>query len=474
MKRLAFGMRFLGWLLLGTAAVAQRPAPIIVDYPQEGTIFPPDFSAPTFLWRDAGTNARLWVIEVSFADGSRPIRLESTGPPLRVGEVDPRCVSPTNELPQLTPEQAAAHTWTPAANTWRTIKEHSGEHAATVTFTGVRGEDDDQAISRGAVSIETSRDPVGAPIFYRDVPLMPSELEKGVIKPLAAAAVPLIAWRLRNVSESSSHLLMEGLHTCANCHSFSRDGTTLGMDLDGPQNDKGMYTLASIKPQMTIRNEDVIEWSSFKGKLTGDLRVGFMSQVSPDGQYVVTMIKGQDPAGARPQRKYVNNFYVANFTDYRFLQVFYPTRGILAWYSKATGRLEPLPGADDPRYVHTNATWTPDGKYLIFARADAKDGYPPGNKPAARANDPNETPIQYDLYRIPFNGGKGGRPEPILGASRNRMSNSFPKVSPDGRWVIFVQARNGLLMRPDSRLYVVPIGGGEARPLRSNTPLMNS
>ena len=29
------------------------------------------------------------------------------------------------------------------------------------------------------------------------------------------------------------------------------------------------------------------------------------------------------------------------------------------------------------------------------------------------------------------------------------MSNSFPKVSPDGRWIVFVQARNGLLMRPD-------------------------
>ena len=57
---------------------------------------------------------------------------------------------------------------------------------------------------------------------------------------------------------------------------------------------------------------------------------------------------------------------MANFKDYRFLQVFYPTRGILAWYSRATGRLQPLPGADDPRYVHTNAVWSPDGKYLVL------------------------------------------------------------------------------------------------------------
>ncbi len=33
--------------------------------------------------------------------------------------------------------------------------------------------------------MSVSADPVNAPIFYRDVPLMPSETEKGFIKPLA-------------------------------------------------------------------------------------------------------------------------------------------------------------------------------------------------------------------------------------------------------------------------------------------------
>jgi Tol biopolymer transport system component len=91
-----------------------------------------------------------------------------------------------------------------------------------------------------------------------------------------------------------------------------------------------------------------------------------------------------------------------------------------------------------------------------------------------RANDPNETQIQYDLYRIPFNDGKGGTPERIVGASENGMSNNFPKISPDGKWVVFVQCKNGQLMRPDSQLYIVPFAGGEARRLRANTRLMNS
>jgi len=82
--------------------------------------------------------------------------------------------------------------------------------------------------------------------------------------------------------------------------------------------------------------------------------------------------------------------------------------------------------------------------------------YPVGEKKALRANDPNETPIQYNLYRVPFNDGRGGTPEPIAGASNNGMSNNFPKVSPDGRWIVFVQCHNGQLMRPDSQLYIVP------------------
>jgi len=173
----------------------------------------------------------------------------------------------------------------------------------------------------------------------------------------------------------------------------------------------------------------------------------------------------------RPTR---SNYYVVNFKNYKFLQVFYPTRGMLAWYNRDTGERNPLPGADDPRYVQTDGVWSPDGSYLVFARAEAKDPYPPDGKMAEYANDPAEVQIQYDLYRVPFNGGQGGQAEAIAGASGNGMSNTFPKVSPDGKWIVFVQCHNGQLMRPDSHLYIVPAEGGQARRMRCNTPLMNS
>lgn len=437
----------------------ERLARITVDYPEEGSIFPPDFAPPTFLWRDAAENAKRWQIEIRFSDGSPAIKVNAPGKRLHVGEVDPRCESTTNELPKLTPQRARDRTWKPDEATWTIIKKRSRERVATVVLTGlgVQG----QPVSRGQVTLETSKDPVGAPIFYRDVPLMPSDLEKGVIKPLAPTAMHLIAWRLRDVGESNSHLLLTGMHTCANCHSFSRDGKTLGMDLDGPGNDKGLYAIAPVKAHMSISNEDVISWSKFNDAApVAQMRLGFMSQMSPDGKYVLTTFRG--------------SYYVVNFKDYRFLQVFYPTRGILAWYDRATGKRHPLPGADDPRYVQTDGVWSPDGKYIVFARALARDPYPKGAKMPLRANDPEETQIQYDLYRIPFNDGRGGTAVPIPGASHNGMSNNFPKVSPDGRWIVFVKCRNGQLMRPDSQLYIVPAEGGQARRLRGNTRLMNS
>ena len=455
------GIVLLG-LLLGSPS---PPASITIDYPEQGSLFPPEITPPTFLWRDSAKGVALWRIDVSFGAGEATIHATSKGERMRIGTVDTDCVADTNQPPP----QLAAHSWTPDPVTWQAIKRHSVSGAATVTITGFRA---DQAVSRGKVAIRTSKDTVGAPIFYRDVPLMPSELEKGVIKPLAAEAIPLVAWRVRNVGEARSRVVMDNLPVCANCHSFSADGKTMGMDLDGLQGNRGMYILAQVASQMAVHKSDVIQWKSPEGKLKGSVRIGFMSQVSPDGQYVVTTVNpaGMPAASAEPP----SNYYVANFKDYRFLQVFYPTRGILSWYSRRTGVLRPLAGADDPRFVQMGAVWSPDGRYLVFARAQATDPNPPAVPLAKFANDPNELQIRYDLYRIPFRNGEGGEPEPIAGASRNGMSNTFPKVSPDGRWIVFVQCRNGELMRPDSQLYIVPAEGGPARRMRCNTPLMNS
>jgi len=473
------GMAALHLLHPGVAPVlaASKPQPgsssrlftsITIDYPQDASIFPPEITPPTFLWRDPATGAQSWRIDIEFADRTKALHLTTNGPGMEIGAIDPRCVSTANKLPTLTPEQAAAHTWKPDPATWSLIKQHSVTKPITIAWAGIDHEG--REVSQGRVSLSTSKDPVAAPIFYRDVPLMPSEGANHVVQPLAPSKMTLINWRLRDLSKFESTIVMHDQHSCANCHSFSNDGKTLGLDVDGPGNDKGLYAIVPVRPQMTIRNEDIVRWNT--DMQVGQSRVGFMSQLSPDGKYVLTTFAG-------PQQNISNSYFVTNFKDYRFLQVFYPTRGILTWLDRASGLRHPLPGADDPQYVQTDGVWSPDGKWIVFARAEAKDPHPPNSSQPVAANDPNEVQIQYSLYRVPFNEGRGGTPEPIAGASNNGMSNNFPKISPDGRWIVFVKNRNGQLMRPDSELYMVPFStgtaaGGTARRMRCNTSLMNS
>jgi len=448
------------------------PAAITVDYPSPGSLFPPDIIAPLVQWRDSSTTATIWRIQIRFGEEAQQIDLWSAGEKMQIGELDSSLVGYVP--PTLTPEQAQAHTWRPDEKLWETIKSHSLRQPATVIISGYPSRDAAEPVSLGRVEIQTSTDPVGAPILYRDVPLLPAtkeQIERGVIKPLPDSVLPDIKWELRYTSQPKSKVVMQSLPTCANCHSVSRDGRTLGIDVDGPQNDKGLYALVPVHKVTTIGPDYVIRWSAFSDPdKTAQKRFGFMSQISPDGNYVITSI---DVPGANG-RRIADRLYNGSFTFYGFGQVFYPTRGVLAWYSRQDRTLKPLPGADDPEYVHTSAFWSPDGKYLVFSREKARDPFAPGQPPARFANDPNETQMQYDLYRIPFNDGKGGKAERVIGASENGMSNNFPKVSPDGKWIVFVRNKNGLLMRPDSQLYIVPFEGGVERRLNCNLKVMNS
>jgi len=469
----------------GALAGQSQPVPVsplTIDYPLNGSVFPPEITPPTFLWHDQNSAATRWTIEISLQGKHQPIRLDVPGDLMQQDRIDPNA-GPA--LP-LTPEQASTRTWRLDAQLWATIKKLSVKAPARITIQGFSSLSN-QPISSAAVSFSTSKDPVGAPIFYRDVPLLlPPPNEKGPISPLPRTALPFIHWRIRNIGEPQSHIVMTHLPTCANCHSFSRDGNSLGIDLDGPRNDKGLYAIAPIAKQMTITNSNVIRWSSFglNDEARPDdpavKRFGFMSQISPDSRYVVTSIGPPHITSKNDSHEpgfasgLLDRLYSINYRSIDFIQVFYPTRGILAWYDRNTRTMHPLPGADDPSYVQTSAFWSPDGKYLIYSRATARESYPAGVPTSQYANDPNETQIQYDLYKIPFNDGRGGIAEPVTGASSNGMSNNFPKVSPDGKWIVFVQNKNGLLMRPDSNLYIVPFNGGKPRLMNCNLSLMNS
>jgi tetratricopeptide (TPR) repeat protein len=432
---------------------------IIIDYPFDKSIFPPDIAPPTLQWHYASTACNAWVLEVEFKATKHRVYALTKGQ-RKEKPIDPESVSDTNEYKEDEYEKSARE-WTVEENIWEILKKYSLQTDAVVHIYAIQYSENpaklEAILARGKVSLLTSKDKVAAPIFYRDVPLMPSETEDGVVKPLAQNALPLIKWRLRDISRPESKIIMQGLPTCANCHSFSADGKRIGMDMDGPQGDKGAYALLEIKKDIVIERENIFSWNSYNKK---QVAFGLFSKVSPNGKHVISAV---DEA-----------VHVQNYMDYKFLQTFYPTRSILAWYSEDTKKIMPLPGADDRRYVQCNPEWSPDGKYIVFLRAKAMDPYRKDTARATYALDPHETQIKYSLYRIPFNNGLGGAAEPVPGGSDPEKSLSFPRFSPDGRWLVFVKSANGLLMRPDSKLYLMPAQGGTPRLMSCNTPSMNS
>ncbi len=395
--------------------------------PQDGTLFPPEIVPCSFAWQDA-TKADTWLVLVETPDDARRLCF----------------VSPQKE-------------WTPKAREWKDIKERAREKRAKVTVLGFQRAAPLDLLSRGQISISTSKDRVGAPIFYREVNLPFMEAVKDPSR---------IRWRFGTIdSEGQPPVVLERLPVCGNCHSFSQDGRLLGMDVDYANN-KGSYVITAVARNMVLASSEIMTWDNYKPE-DRQKTFGLLSQVSPDGQVVISTVKDKSVFVAKP--------------DLAFSQLFFPIKGILVFYRRNSATFQSLPGADDPEYVQSNPSWSPDGKYLVFARTKA---YELRNKEAENKILLSEEecaeflregkPFLFDLYRIPFNDGRGGKAEPLAGASRNGRSNYFAKYSPDGRWIVFCQARSYMLLQPDSELYIIPAEGGVARRLQCNTSRMNS
>lgn len=411
------------------AAVADAPAARLqITYPLEGTLFPPESVAPTFVWEDKTGNADRWSVVV---------RDDTGGDVLRASVDAPR--------------------WRPSEESWRQIKRWSVERDAEVIVAGVSQTTRATVLSSARVHIRTSKDEVGDSLFYREVPL----------PFLTAVQDPSrIRWRFGTIdAESGPPIVLQNLPVCGNCHSFADNGSILGLDVDYG-NDKGAYGIMPVSKHMVMDDAKIITWADYKRE-DGELTFGLLSRVSPTGRYVISTVKDRSVFVAMP--------------DIMFSQLFFPIKGILVVYDRETKTFAALPGADDPQYVQTNAVWSPDGKDIVFARTRAYHAERLEQQNSAVVDEKDvpeftveKKPFRYDLYRIPFNDGKGGTPEPLQGASDNGMSNFFPKYSPDGKWIVFCKAKSYMLLQPDSELYIIPAEGGVARRLRYNTARMNS
>ena len=422
------GQHFFGNTALLKSFEKSPARGLTISYPLDGTIFPMELVAPTFRWNDARETDNAWVISVNF-DGMR-----------RHWEF-----------------RVSKQQWRPAKALWETIKKLSTNHTARITIVGFSLRQGNKTVCGDKIAFTTSKDRVENPLFYRDVVLPFSEAVKDPSR---------LRWRFGSISdEKQPPVVLENLPVCGNCHSFSANGKTLAMDVDYA-NDKGAYTITNIARTMKLTTSDIITWSDYK-RDPDNPTFGLLSQISPDGRFVVSTVKDRSVFLAKP--------------DLAFSQLFFPIQGVLAVYFRDTKTYASLPGADDTGLVQTNPSWSPDGKYVVFAKSSVYHlkNLHDKTKALLSAEECSEfltdqKLFTYDLYRIPFNGGNGGMARPLPGASGNGMSNFFARYSPDGKFIVYCQAKSFMLLQPDSKLYIIPAEGGTPRLMRCNTNRMNS
>ena len=148
------------------------------------------------------------------------------------------------------------------------------------------------------------------------------------------------------------------------------------------------------------------------------------------------------------------------------------SESLLTCYHLDRKTLRTPPPLADEAQLQTHPTWSPDGRYLYFAGAPKL--WP--DKRGFLAD--HYAQVRYDLKRVRYDveSDQWGPVETVLSAERTGKSNVSPRISPDGRLLLFCMCNYGNfpLYQPDSDLYLLNLESGEYRKLECNSEFAES
>jgi hypothetical protein len=144
----------------------------------------------------------------------------------------------------------------------------------------------------------------------------------------------------------------------------------------------------------------------------------------------------------------------------------------LCYYHVDKQDVKSHPNIAEKDRLETYPTWSPDGKYLYFCSApilwEDRDQIPPDNFDQ----------VKYDLRRISYDleRDEWGKSETVLSAKETNLSILMPRISPDGRFLIFCMCRYGCfpVYQPSSDLYLMDLQTGQYRKLDINSEYAES
>ncbi len=130
-------------------------------------------------------------------------------------------------------------------------------------------------------------------------------------------------------------------------------------------------------------------------------------------------------------------------------------------------RHEVLPLPTDTNDLDCFPSWSPDGKFLYYCSAhyEKQDSSEAVTKEFDLIQHYKD--VKYSLYRRPFDlkNRNFGEREMVFDAARDSMSATLPRISPDGRWLLFTMGGHGVfhIWHADADLYLLDLQTGECR-----------
>lgn len=132
----------------------------------------------------------------------------------------------------------------------------------------------------------------------------------------------------------------------------------------------------------------------------------------------------------------------------------------LAIYNLDTNTVTSNSRISTPDRMETYPQWSPDGKSLYFCSAPQR---------SIR----NYRNVRYDLMRIGYDleTDTWTQTETVLAANELGLSITHPRISPDGRWLLFCACKYGnfSIYQPSSDLYMMDLQTGKYRRLDINS-----
>ncbi len=222
-------------------------------------------------------------------------------------------------------------------------------------------------------------------------------------------------------------------NNCINCHSFN-----------GNDPEKFLLHVRGSMGGTYFGNKDGITRTDLK---TPEMNASAVYPAwHPGGRYV-----------AFSSNNVIQSFHAVSSKNIEVLDL----ASSLYLYDTEMNQMVPVKGRDTLTYMETFPEWSPDGNFLYFCRADE----------FVKGSD--FTTIKYNLVRKSFDSRTGsfGDDETVFNAAAAGKSVSFPRISPDGRFLVYVLHKYGTfsIWHKEADLYLLDLHSGKISRLRCNS-----